>query len=91
MAVFQADYGSASSSSYPIGYLEGDGVQGLDVLGDFKLLVAIERYDRRQVSQSRAAELAGISRVDFLRALGEAKIDAIQYTADEAFEEAMRG
>ena len=42
------------------------------------------------VSQSRAAEISGLSRSEFIAALGRFKVSAFQYSVDEIAEEANR-
>lgn len=50
---------------------------------------AIALYDARLVTQGQAAEMAGLSRPDFIEALIRAGISVIQYdSADEIFAEA---
>jgi predicted HTH domain antitoxin len=44
----------------------------------------------RRISQERAAEIAGLSRTEFLAALGQFRVSPFQYTADEILEEAGR-
>jgi predicted HTH domain antitoxin len=58
---------------------------------EFRLAAAIQWYSRGVVSQSRAAEIAGLDRTSFLLALGQAKVDAFQITDDELNEEVERG
>jgi predicted HTH domain antitoxin len=50
---------------------------------EFRLAAAIFWYDRGLISQGKAAEIAGMTRVDFIDALGEANVSAIQLTVDE--------
>lgn len=54
----------------------------------FKAAAAL--YDARLISQGGAAELAGLSRAEFIDALGRAGIPVLQYTAEEAIAEARR-
>jgi predicted HTH domain antitoxin len=58
---------------------------------EMRLAAAIQWYSRGSISQSRAAEIAGLDRTGFLRALGRAKVDAFQITDDELNEEVERG
>ncbi len=58
---------------------------------DLRLAAAVKWYELREVSQARAAEIAGVSRADFLEALGRYGVSPFQYDADEATEEAGRG
>jgi predicted HTH domain antitoxin len=51
---------------------------------------AIEIYAARAVSQGQAAALAGVSRSEFIEALGKARVPVFQYDGAEALEEAFR-
>lgn len=55
---------------------------------EMRLAAAVKWYEMREVSQSRAAEVAGLSRADFLQALGRYGVTPFQYDADEVIEEA---
>jgi predicted HTH domain antitoxin len=52
-----------------------------------RLAAAIFWYDRGLISQGKGAEIAGLSRTDFLDALFLAKVPACQVTVDELKEE----
>ena len=51
------------------------------------IAAAIQWYHRELISQGRAAEIAGLSRADFLDALFRARVPACQITVDELKEE----
>ena len=51
------------------------------------LAAAIFCYDRGMISQGKGAEIAGLSRADFLDALFRAKVPACQVTIEELKEE----
>jgi predicted HTH domain antitoxin len=57
---------------------------------ELRLAAAIEWSRAGRVSQGKGAEIAGMSRIDFLDALFRAKVSACQVTADEVIEEANR-
>lgn len=57
---------------------------------EMRLAAAIKWYELGQISQSRAAEIADVSRQDFLTALGRYGVSPFQYTAAEVLEEAER-
>ena len=57
---------------------------------EMRLAAAIEWYREGRISQGRAAEIAGRSRIDFLDALFRAKVPACQVTVDELMEEVGR-
>jgi predicted HTH domain antitoxin len=54
---------------------------------EVRLAAAIEWYREGRVSQGKAAEIAGLSRIVFLDALYRAKVPACQVTVDELVEE----
>ena len=57
---------------------------------EFRLAAAVKWYEVRRLSQERAADLAGMSRVEFIEALGRFKVSPFQYDADEIVQEAAR-
>ena len=50
---------------------------------DLRLAAAAKWYETGQVSQGRAAEIAGVSRAEFLDALARFGVTPFQVTADE--------
>ncbi len=56
---------------------------------EFRLAAAVKWYELRRLSQARAAEIAGLSRSEFLEALGRLQVSPFQYTADELIQEAL--
>ena len=57
---------------------------------EMRLAAAVKWYELRRISQERAAKIAGLSRTEFLAALGQFGVSAFQYTAQEGLEEAGR-
>jgi predicted HTH domain antitoxin len=55
---------------------------------EMRLAAAVKWYEMGRLSQSRAAEIAGVSRAAFLTALGRFGVSPFQYTADEILAEA---
>jgi predicted HTH domain antitoxin len=55
-----------------------------------RVRLAVALYDAEVVSQGRAAELAGLTRTEFLDALCTAGVSPLQYTAEEALGEVRR-
>lgn len=51
---------------------------------------AIALYAAQTVTQGQAAALAGLSRTEFIDALGKAGVCVFQYSAEEILEEANR-
>lgn len=58
---------------------------------ELRLAAAIEWYREGKVSQGKGAEIAGVSRWEFLLALGRAQVDFLQGTAEELTEEVQSG
>ena len=61
-----------------------------DFVRQLRLAAAVKWYELRRVSQERAAMIAGLSRTEFLAALGQFGVSPFQYTAEESLEEAGR-
>lgn len=55
---------------------------------ELRLAAAIKWYESGMVSQSRAAEIVGISRAEFIEALGRFKATPFQVNAEELVAEA---
>lgn len=58
---------------------------------EMRLAAAVKWYEVRMVSQAKAAEIAGVSRSEFLTALQRFGVSPFQYDADEIVEEVARG
>ena len=57
-------------------------------VSEMRLAAAVKWYEIGQVSQAKAAEIAGVSRSDFLRALGRFGVSPFQYhSPDELISE----
>lgn len=54
---------------------------------EMRLAAAVKWYEMGMVSQSKAATLAGLSRAEFLRALGRFQVSPFQTTPEELAEE----
>lgn len=50
---------------------------------EMRLAAAVKWYEMALLSQSQAAEVAGVSRAEFLTALGRLSVSPFQYNADE--------
>jgi predicted HTH domain antitoxin len=57
---------------------------------EMRIAAAIQWYHQRLISQSKAAAIAGLSRRDFLMALGSAKVEASQLSIEEMKEDVER-
>jgi predicted HTH domain antitoxin len=54
---------------------------------EMRIAAAVKWYELGEVSQGKAAEIAGLSRADFINALSRYKVSALQYTSEELVEE----
>ncbi len=54
-----------------------------DFVQEMRLAAAVKWYELGKISQSKAAELAGLSRAEFLKSLGKFKVSPYQTTPDE--------
>ncbi len=57
---------------------------------EMRLAAAVKWYEIGTISQSKAAEIAGISRYEFLEALSRFQVSPFQVTLDELAEELAR-
>ena len=58
---------------------------------EMRLAAAVKWYEMGLISQAKAAEVAGVSRADFLTALTRFSVSPFQYDADEIIEEVSSG
>ncbi|MEB3359746.1 MAG: UPF0175 family protein [Synechococcales bacterium] len=61
-----------------------------EFLQEMRLAAAIKWYELGEISQGKAAEIAGISRSELLQAFARYRVDFMQYTAEEIAEEVNR-
>jgi predicted HTH domain antitoxin len=54
---------------------------------EMRVAAAVKWYELGRASQGRAAEIAGLTRADFIDALARYRVSPFQYTADELAEE----
>ena len=54
---------------------------------EMRLAAAVKWYEMQLVSQAKAAEIAGLSRAEFLTALVRFDVSPFQYGADEIVQE----
>ena len=59
----------------------------LEFTREMRIAAAVKWYELELVSQGRAAEIAGLTRAEFITALGLYKVSPFQYTAEEILEE----
>ena len=58
---------------------------------EMRVAAAVKWYELGRLSQSKAAQVAGISRVEFLEALYRYDVTPFQYDAEEILAEVRRG
>jgi hypothetical protein len=57
-------------------------------IAQMRLAAAVKWYEIGRISQSKAAEVAGLSRAEFLAALPHFGVTPFQYSAEELIQEA---
>jgi predicted HTH domain antitoxin len=56
-------------------------------LREMRLAAAVKWYETQRISQAKAAEIAGLSRAEFLVALGQFEVTPFQVSATELIQE----
>lgn len=54
---------------------------------EMRIAATVKWYELGQISQGKAAEIAGLTRSEFIDALSRYKVSPLQYTAQELAEE----
>ncbi|MBW4561187.1 MAG: UPF0175 family protein [Mojavia pulchra JT2-VF2] len=54
---------------------------------EMRIAAAIKWYELGNISQNKSAEIAGLTRVEFINALSRYRVDFMQYTTEELAEE----
>ena len=57
---------------------------------ELRLVAAVKWFEMGALSQEKAAEIAGLSRVDFISALARFGVSPVQYSVDELRSELNR-
>lgn len=57
---------------------------------EMRVAAAVKWYENSVISQSKAAEIAGLTRAEFINALNQFKVSPFQYNADEIVAEVSR-
>lgn len=63
----------------------------MEFAAELRLAAAIHWYARGEVSQEKAAQIAGLDRTDFLMALAREEVDAFVVDFDDLERELARG
>jgi len=54
-----------------------------EFVNEMRIAAAVKWYELGEVSQSKAAQIAGLTRAEFINALSRYRVDFMQYTASE--------
>jgi predicted HTH domain antitoxin len=57
---------------------------------EMRLAAAVKWYEMGILSQGKAAEVAGLTRAEFINSLARYQVSPFQYSAEEVMEEAAR-
>lgn len=58
-------------------------------MAEMRLAAAVKWYEMGRISQEKAAEIAGISRAQFIATLARFQVSPFQYTAEEIIAESQ--
>ncbi len=58
-----------------------------EFIREMRIAAAAKWYELGEISQAKAAEIAGLSRAEFINALSRYQVDFMQYTPQELAEE----
>jgi len=58
-----------------------------EFIQEMRIAAAAKWYELGEISQAKAAEIAGLTRAEFINALSRYQVDFMQYTAQELAEE----
>ena len=61
-----------------------------EFIREMRIAAAVKWYELRQLSQGKAAEVAGLTRAEFIEALSRLQVPPFQYTAEELAEDLAR-
>ncbi len=58
-----------------------------EFIQEMRIAAAVKWYELGEISQAKAAEVAGLSRAEFINALSRYQVDFMQYTTQELAQE----
>ncbi|MEH2329284.1 UPF0175 family protein [Nostoc sp.] len=58
-----------------------------EFIQEMRIAAAVKWYEIGDISQAKAAEIAGLTRAEFINALSRYQVDFMQYTAQELAQE----
>ena len=72
---------------YPAGFEQAVHLTKDEMEQHIRLMAALKMFELGKISSGKAAELAGMSRIDFFEACGRYHVSVFNYPADEAEDE----
>ena len=61
-----------------------------EFVSEMRIAAAVKWYEVGQLSQGKAAEVAGLTRAEFIEALSRFRVSPFQYTAEELAEDLVK-
>ncbi len=71
----------------PENLLASSQMEPTEFIKEMRIAAAVKWYELGEISQNRAAEIAGLTRTEFIDALSRYRVSVLQYTAEELQEE----
>ncbi len=68
---------------YPVGFENAVHISKEEMEQHIRLMAALKMFELGKVSSGKAAELAGMSRVEFLESCGRYRVSVFNYPAEE--------
>ena len=75
---------------YPSGFEHAVHMTKEEIEQHIRLMAALKMFELGKVSSGKAAELAGMSRVEFFESCGRYRVSVFNYPRDEAEEEIVK-
>jgi len=75
---------------YPSGFEHAVHMTKEEIEHHIRLMAALKMFELGKISSGKAAELAGMSRVEFFEACGRYRVSPFNYTDEEVEEEVKR-
>jgi len=72
---------------YPAGFENAVHITKEELEREIRLMAALKMFELGKISSGKAAELAGVSRIEFLETCGRYRISIFNYAPDEVEEE----
>lgn len=76
--------------SYPAGFEQAVSMTKEEMERHLRLMAALKMFELGKISSGKAAELAGLSRVEFLETCGRYRVSVFNYPPEELDDELRR-